>query len=1089
MAKLRLSLLGSLSLHSDDRPIYNITSPKIQALLAYLAFDPERFHRREELVELLWPERRSGVGAQNLRQSLSRLSKALSHQPGEPPYLLVTRQQVQFNPESDHWLDIAEFTKALELNQQHSHERVARCRRCCRRLETIIPLYRGDFLQDVVADSPPFDEWVLMQREYLRREALQALHDLAEHFLWLGDPERAYRYAWHQVELDAWRESAYRQVMSALVGLGRRDQAIQLFERLRQVLEADLGLEPERESYDLVEIIRAGTFHNEAHSRGLRVTNLPAQHTPFIGRVDELIQVAERLDDQHCHLLTLAGPGGVGKSRLAIQAGLEIAGEYRDGVVFVPLASVPEPDLVLNALIQALQVPLPASKTTEAGRKSSVLNYLQSRELLLILDNFEHLLPAAGLLADIVAQAPQIKLLVTSRQSLGMHAEWILDIDGLDYPKEQEEANAERFSAVQLFHRCATRRRASFKLSQDTLPNVARICRSVRGSPLAIELASAWVRHFPLEEIAQAITTDLDFLAVNAPDLPERHRSTRASFEYSWKMLDEMEKRLLQAVSVFRGGFTLQALQQVCGGVQEQVDILLDKFLIRRVATIDGESHFDLHELIRQYAADRLEGYPDELQSLRDRHCRYYTAFLESQREAVTTPGSSLASARIEIEIDNVRQAWGWAITRRLIDPLDISLATIADFFQRRGWFQEGERLLERAAQMLLALGAELDPARAEATGSVEISILLGRLCSRQGAFANFLALEADKGVRLLVQSLVIFRYFDVKVELADVLLAMALKSRQDGIFLQSQEQIEESLSIARDIGDHRREAHALAELAFLYYLQNTDLPGWEHGHEALRIYKHLGDAAGEARVLSTLGLIATDLDEFEQAREYLQQSLSTVRRLGDTFRAAGLLNNLGLLAYKSGDYHQADQYFLECETTLREMGEPYGVALALYNRGRAAYQSGDYQKAKQFHQESLAIRQEMGNPYLYGVSEFYLGRTCLALGEEKLAEMHFHNALASIRNSDNTYLRLQILNSLAGLLVNKGETALALTIGFFALEHPENERNIGDFPLKPEAESLVEQLINVLPAEVFQRAHLDAGQMTIEDIEALACP
>src|SRR5262245_19117572 len=425
MARLSLSLLGAVQVSLDRAAVTTFDSDKVRALLIYLAVEAQQPHRRETLVGLLWPESAEGAARRSLNQALYNLRQSIGDQTATPPYFHIRRDALQFNTAGDHALDVAIFTTLLDTCDAHQHQRIETCLACAQRLQQAVALYRGSFLEQFfVADSAAFEEWTLVKREALHRRALQALAQLAAHYEARGEYEAARRYAARQIELDPWREEAHRQLMRVLALNGERSAALAQYEICCRALADELGVEPSEETLALYQQIQRGEIKPErAAVAAKRLTNLPTSLTPFIGRARELAQLAHLLADPTARLITVVGPGGIGKTRLALQAASDHRDMFTHGVVFVPLASVASAELMVPAIADALAFTFYESSEP----KAQLLNYLCDKQLLLVLDNVEHLLDGVTLLTEILHCAPDVKLLVTSREQLNVHEEWVFE--------------------------------------------------------------------------------------------------------------------------------------------------------------------------------------------------------------------------------------------------------------------------------------------------------------------------------------------------------------------------------------------------------------------------------------------------------------------------------------------------------------------------------------------------------------------------------------------------------------------------------------------------------------------------------------
>jgi len=538
MARLQLSFLGTFRVTLDEQPVTGFESAKVRSLLAYLATQSESAHPRGVLTGLLWPEQPEEGARANLRQALSNLRRALGDHDSPAPFLLVSRDTVQFNAAADAWLDVAAFNALLDTSNRHAHRRAELCTPCSQWLAQAVELYRGPFLDGLfVQDSVALEEWMLLQREVLQRKVLQALYQLAAYHERRGAYDEAYTFALRQIQLDPWREEAHRQAMRVLMHRGERTAALAQYESCRRLLEEGLGVEPSEETTALYRQIRSAPDDTPLTANKLALPsthphNLPPQPTPFVGRERELAECAQLIEQQEYRLISLVGQGGSGKTRIALQAASEQIESFDDGVRYVSLAPVQSSDYLASTIGAALGLSFSGQK----DERTQLLDELRDKDMLLVLDNFEHLLDAVDLVAAIL-QAPGVTILTTTRERLNLQGEWVVSVEGLPYPQDGASEPPESYPAVRLFLQSARRVESHFAPDGEEMAAVARICRMVGGLPLALELAAAWTPVLSCEEIGLEISRSLDFLATNLHDIPERHRSLRAVFDYSWNRL------------------------------------------------------------------------------------------------------------------------------------------------------------------------------------------------------------------------------------------------------------------------------------------------------------------------------------------------------------------------------------------------------------------------------------------------------------------------------------------------------------------------------------------------------------------------
>ncbi len=890
MALLSLRLLGPFEARLGDAPAGEFEYNKLRALLAYLAVEAGRPHRREELAGLLWSDKPDQAARDSLRQALSKLRQAIGDGDAAPPFLSITRDTIQFNPRSHHWLDVAAFEALFAACASHPHRRLETCRPCLRRLKEAAALYRGELLSGIfLEDSVLFEEWALTRREGYRRRALDAFQLLAGHHEQRGEYEQARHYARRQIEVEPWREEARRQLMRALALDGQRSAALAEYEACRRTLAEELGVEPEEETTALYRRIRDGL--EKAEGPAGRLHNLPLQLTPFIGREEELIRVAECLEDPACRLLTLVGPGGIGKTRLALQAAGEQVEAFPHGVFFVRLTAAETPDLLVPAIAGALQLPFSSS----ADPQTQLLDFLRSLEMLLVLDGFEQLIDGAGTLLEILQAAPGVKLLVTARQPLNLQAERILDVHGLPFPPPGTLKRLESYAAVRLFLQHARRVQATFSLSPETAPHVARICQLTEGMPLAIELAVPWLRVHSCAEIAQELERSPDLLATAMQDVPTRHRSLRAVFEHSWRLLTEEERRLYRKLAVFQGGFRREAVEAVTGASIPLLRALIDKSLLGH----NLAGRYTMHALLRQYAAGQLRQDPEEEAQVRDRHSRYFAAFLHDREGALKGAQQKQALQEIGEEIENVRACWQLWVEQRRTEEIGLGVEGFARYCEIRGLLQEGEEACERASQALREL------ARGHPGPAAEDGLTLARVQVRQASLGFRLGLY-DKARLLTEESLAAVRPLGARGELLLALMNLGDLAGVRGDPAQGSQCYLKALALAQATGDRFEGGRALASLGA------TDLRLGDLGRarqrlaESLAAFRDLGNQWGIVRAVCGLGAVACALGDYRECRAHLREALPAAMEIQALPLALDCLVEMADLLAREGAHERA---------------------------------------------------------------------------------------------------------------------------------------------------------------------------------------
>ncbi len=684
MSELRIHLFGAPRVVLGDRAVA-IPRRKALALLAYLAASPQPYSR-DALATLFWPEHDQESARAHLRRTLSEVKNAAGS--------IFEADRMQIVPNKSLWLDTAIFEDRLSAAQHHDHPAGQPCPTCQPALAEAVALYTGDFMAGfTLPDSPDFDMWQSFKAESLRRSLAEALQLLIEWHTAQGEYEAAIGYGRRWVALDTLHEPAHGQLMRLYALAGQPGAALRQYEICRDILSEELGIEPDPATTGLYEAIRARTIGPPA-ARSSRLAavpelapqvaphNLPPQLTPFIGREKELAEVQQLLlADPPYRLVTIVGPGGIGKTRLAQAVGHDLAGSFAHGVYLVSFAQIESSEHLLPTLAGSLGLRL----SPGVDPREQVLSLLRSRHMLLILDNFEHLLDASAIVSDILEFAPRVSVLVTSRERLNQSGEAVYSLGSLAFPEANSPDQIHQalgYEAVILLVQSAQRARPDLELTPDNVAAAVRICHLVQGMPLAIVLAGAWFELLSLNEIADEIERSLDFLEADMRDLPERQHSVRAAFDYSWKRLSPVEQRAFARLSVFRGGFTRRAAQDVTGTDLRALRTLINKSFV----TLNSADRYEIHELLRQFGAEKL-ALMDECEATCDAHSRYY---LDLVARLEQNPGDGEGLHQIEVDLDNIRQAWTWAFEKRDVPSVDRALQSLFVYDEWRSQQHEG---------------------------------------------------------------------------------------------------------------------------------------------------------------------------------------------------------------------------------------------------------------------------------------------------------------------------------------------------------------------------------------------------------------
>jgi predicted ATPase/DNA-binding SARP family transcriptional activator len=1007
VARLSLSFLNTFQAILDAKLITQFRSNNNKGLLVYLALQSERSFPREVLATLFWPEESESNARNNLRQSLHQLRKVLGdlENPGEA-YLLVTRQTVQFNTDSDFILDVDHFLQSIEKGD----------------LEAAVAGYHGDLLPGFTCDSLQFEDWLRLEREHLHQVALEAMFEVTEGYLRTDQLDKAQAVARRQLTLEPWREPAYRQLMQAYALAGDRSNALAQFDICREILWEELGVEPAAETIALYESIKVGTYAPVAADESLEKPvehrhNLPAYAAPFIGREEELATLDGFIADPSVRLVTILGPGGIGKTRLATSAAerVLVAGLFPKGVFFIDLAPLQETSRIVQVVADTLNFPLQIGD--DRSSRQQLLDYLRQKKLLLVFDNFEHLLDGAELLADILQSGPEIKILVTSRERLHLLLEQVYPLEGLAFPDLESAEDAAEYTAVLLFLQSARRNQPDFALrDDDDLIQLTRICRIVEGMPLALELAAAWVDMLSLDEIASELQQGIDILETELRDVPARQRSVRASFDYSWRLLGEAEQVIFAQLSIFRGGFTRAAVQEVTGASLRQLSNLLNKSLIRFDT---GRDRYEIHELLRQFGTEKLALQPELEASTYDHHSSYYLQMMAGFTENLKGKGKRQALSAIEADLKNVLLAWDHACAQQNIEAIGMSLESLWRFY-----WDFGRRELREFEQAVANLR------NGEAIG--ERGIVLGRLLAPLGRFYGSKG-DVTKARDMLEESLDVLQRLGAT---DDTLVSLLFLAEVQESIEESNRLYREGLALARETGDRWAIGHALLFLGWNARLTGDYQYAEQKLREALDQFRRNGDRGGIATALASLSALAVDRGMYEDALALGRESRSETHGFNPMVRLLGL-SPTGEALQALGEYEEAEELFQQVRKICREFGRKDLTREVLYWLGEIAFSKKDFTRATQQFQDSLAMAVEVNDLELVIQNHNALGRLDLTQGKGIEARKHFRAALRTSLPLGRPPLILDCMASIAELYSEESKFEYAALLATLTTTDP----------------------------------------------------
>jgi predicted ATPase/DNA-binding SARP family transcriptional activator len=926
MSELNLFLLGPPRFEKDGQRI-EIGLRKSVSLLVYLAITKQS-HTRETLAGLFWPDEGQSIALGNLRRALYRITHTCNEE-----LFIATRHTVELNNQVAIWTDV-------ELFQEH----VAACSGgnnpigdvddpCIHRLQQAVGLYTGDFMAGFsLPDAPAFDEWQFFQSENLKKLLGSALEQLTNTATAYGQLENAITYARRQLALDPLDERSHRRLIELYARSEQMGAALRQYEECRRLLHSELGLEPERETEALYLAVRSRhlTALEEIASLppqkllldnpndsvytispGSRLNlpgpphNLPAHAYPFIGRQEELYELVRLLKDSPDHrLITIIGPGGIGKTRLALEAGFKAIRAFNDGVFQVPGAALVDQDDIVQAIAEQIGLyfheGLPARK--------QILDYLSDKQMLLILDGIEPLERIADWIGELLRKTHKVKLLITSHERLNLSAETIYVLEEMEYPENEETRNLDEYEAIKLFIQSAHLVSPHKEFNEQDIRLAARICNMVQGMPLAIILSAGWLTTLSLEEIANEIEQSIDFLESQIKDMPERQRSIRATFEHSWKRLTEDDQEVFTRLSIFIGGFTPQAAQNVGGASLRTLRTLIDKSLV----FYRQDGRYEIHELLRQFGEEQLlaSGAAGEI---RKAHSQNYLQVLVLHTPDLKGHRQAAALEEIEAEFRNIRAAWEWALRNKDISSIGQAVEGLYLFCDLRGRQQEGAELLQAAQEQFKPeIGKEL-------------GLVYGRLLTYLSVLRTRYLRNDIETEKTIDEGLQIIQGFKLKPALAFGLLAR---------------------------GHYYSDSKKDLQLAL------------ENFTRSLELFKEIGDDYYTARALHLIGYCHAFISGLEDLIYYLKESLALTRAIGNQTETAMLLISLSMSYFYLGEFKTSKKFGKEAAQVGAGIG--IGPTWAQVNvfLGLLYLVEGKLERARQFAETGFSLSMKVNFPY-----------------------------------------------------------------------------------------------------------------------------
>lgn len=996
MTELSLRLLGTPIVALNNDPI-EVDTRKAIALITYLAVTQQP-HQRSTLAVMFWPDSNQERSRSALRRTLAALKKAIGK-----VWVSADRTTIGLDWE---WADGRLWADVLHLRRLIREIEAIDEQNCAAKLGLLreaAALYRGPFLEGfTLTDSPDFDDWQFFQNEQTRQEIAQVWQNLVACLVQSREFEEAIGYGRQWLALDPLNEKPHQQLMQLYAWAGQRSAALRQYSECERILQEELGLPPQPETTAIYEQIKTNTLPSPTliHQSPSALVppspistlmrprhNLPANLNPFVGREREMQAINERLDEPNCRLVTMIGPGGVGKSRLALEVARTRLDRYPHGVYFVPLSEISSASHLITFIADNLHF----SFSGRGEPLAQLVDYLRDKQILHVLDNFEHVLEGADVLAEMIRVLPYSTFLVTSQERLNLREEWLFELDAFACP---DESHPENSSAFTLFVQRAQQVQSDFNLNGENKRLIRDICRHVGGLALGIELAATWLRLLSPAEIVAQMEQGLDFLTTGLRNVPDRHRSLRAVFEYSWQLLTDEERAAFARLGVFHTPFAMPAAQTIAGLSLPDLLQLADKSLLRSVS----DNRYEVPAVLREYALERFAQDERQRQVL-DRYGSYYLRLLARREADLKGAKQREAVEEIRIEIENVRRALRWAVEFEQYDLLPQAVVSLCIFYEIRSLYAEG-------MQIFNSLSIESVPEQ------VSANVLVAR-----GIFAHRLG-EQLKADRYLRDGLGLARRAQDSAVIALALYYLGNVAEAAGEYEQARVWLEESLKLSETTEDRWSAANALNSLALVYFRQGNYEQSHKCNQESLALRRQLGDKRGIAITYHNMASMAALVGNYIEARRLFQESLELYRMQGDNRGIAHTLNNMGYTICLQGEYAEAQPYLEESLGILLEIGDSRSAAHAFQNLGHVAYGLKDYALAFMRYEESHYLFQSVGDRA--GTAEVLVNLGNSARQQQRRSEA-MRSYQTAIKTAETIGATAIILDALAGVAQLKG--------------------------------------------------------------------